>query len=392
MISEIKSRLNQIKNPATGKSFEIENRWQHVNLDGDKLIAEYNRDGISPAEKRQIEGEIVQSLSDLIGIDNIMVKTTSTQSQDVFKALDSQATPSSAPVPTQPAQIKAGHGTIDKKKPVPGVGKIIAIGSGKGGVGKSTFTANLAITLSKLGKRVGVIDADIYGPSLPMIFGKRDEKPRSNSEKKIIPVESFGIKFMSFGFFINEQDPVIWRGPMLGGVLNQFLFDVDWTGLDYLLIDLPPGTGDIQLSMIQNAHVDGAIVISTPQDIALLDARKGAEMFKKLNLPVIGMVENMSSFICNHCGTEHHIFGEGGVAKAVEQLEVKFLGKIPLEIELRTGSDRGVPYMTEDKFHDRPVWKAYEQIGNHVNEFFNPLPPSEQNKSGFFSKILGLNK
>lgn len=395
MIVEIRNRLGQIKNPATGNSFEAENRWKHVSLDGEKLVAEYNRDGISPAEKRQIEGEIVKSLEGLIGIDNIMVKTTSTQSQDVFKALDSQVTqaPATTAAPaSQPAQIKAGHGTIDKKKPVPGVGKIIAIGSGKGGVGKSTFTANLAITLSKLGKRVGVIDADIYGPSLPMIFGKRDEKPRSNSEKKIIPVESFGIKFMSFGFFINEQDPVIWRGPMLGGVLNQFLFDVDWTGLDYLLIDLPPGTGDIQLSMIQNAHVDGSIVISTPQDIALLDAKKGAEMFKKLNLPVIGMVENMSSFLCNHCGTEHHIFGEGGVAKAVEQLGVSFLGKIPLEIELRTGSDRGVPYMTENKFEGRPVWKAYESIGEQVNLFFNPAIPPEQNKSGFFSKILGLNK
>lgn len=393
MLDDIKKRLNQIVNPASGKSFESENRWHHINMEGDKLVAEYNRDGISPAEKRVIETEIAKSLEGLVGIDNIMVKTTSTQSQDVFKALDNQATSASpAPAATQPAQIKAGHGTIDKKKPVPGVGKIIAIGSGKGGVGKSTFTANLAITLSKLGKKVGVIDADIYGPSLPMIFGKRDEKPRSNSEKKIIPVEAFGIKFMSFGFFINEGDPVIWRGPMLGGVLNQFLFDVDWTGLDYLLIDLPPGTGDIQLSMIQNAHVDGAIVISTPQDIALLDAKKGAEMFKKLNLPVIGMVENMSSFICTHCGTEHHIFGEGGVEKAVQQLEVPLLGHVPLEIELRTGSDKGEPYMTQERFRDRPVWKAFESIGTQVDLFFNPVTPTEQSKSGFFSKILGLNK
>ena len=391
MLEDIKKRLNQIVNPASGKSFESEKRWHHINMEGDKLVAEYNRDGISPAEKRVIEGEIAKALDGLVGIDNIMVKTTSTQSQDVFKALDNKATPA-APAATQPAQIKAGHGTIDKKKPVPGVGKIIAIGSGKGGVGKSTFTANLAITLSKLGKKVGVIDADIYGPSLPMIFGKRDEKPRSNSEKKIIPVEAFGIKFMSFGFFINEGDPVIWRGPMLGGVLNQFLFDVDWTGLDYLLIDLPPGTGDIQLSMIQNAHVDGAIVISTPQDIALLDAKKGAEMFKKLNLPVIGMVENMSSFICTHCGTEHHIFGEGGVEKAVQQLDVPLLGHVPLEIELRTGSDNGEPYMTQDRFRDRPVWKAFDSIANQVDQFFHPINPAEQNKSGFFSKILGLNK
>lgn len=389
MIDQIKDRLNQIKNPATGASFLAENRWQHVAMEGDKLIAQYNRDGISPAEKRSIELEIQKVLTDLVGVDNIMVKTTSSQSQDVFKALDQKSEPSPAPE-TQPAQIKAGHGTVGNKKPVPGVGKILAIGSGKGGVGKSTFTANLAVTLAKKGYKVGIIDADIYGPSLPMIFGKRDEKPRSNSDRKIIPVEAFGIKFMSFGFFINEQDPVIWRGPMLGGVLSQFLFDVDWSGTDYLLIDLPPGTGDIQLSMIQNAHVDGAIVISTPQDIALLDAKKGLEMFKKLNLPIIGMVENMTSFICNHCGTEHHIFGEGGVAKAVEQLNVEMIGQIPLEIELRTGSDNGEPYMTQQRFHERPVWKAFMTVTDKVESFFNPNPV--QPKTGFFSKILGLNK
>lgn len=274
------------------------------------------------------------------------MKTTSSQSQDVFKALDSA--PTKKVEETTPAQIKAGHGTVGNKRPVPGVGKIIAIGSGKGGVGKSTFTANLALALRRQGHSVGIIDADIYGPSLPMIFGKRDEKPRSNAERKIIPVDAHGIRFMSFGFFINESDPVIWRGPMLGGVLNQFLFDVDWTGTDYLLIDLPPGTGDIQLSMIQNAHVDGCIIISTPQDVALLDAKKGLEMFRKMNLPIIGMVENMSAFICDGCGKTHHIFGKGGVEEAVKQLNTKLIGSIPLEISLRAGSDEGVPYMSNE--------------------------------------------
>jgi ATP-binding protein involved in chromosome partitioning len=392
MIDDIKNRLNTIKNPLTGKTFLEENRWQHVAMEGDKLVAQYNRDGISPAEKRLVEGEIQKVLSDVIGIDNIMVKTTSSQSQDVFKALDKVSAPKSEAKKEEGPQatIKAGHAPISNKKPVPGVGKIIAIGSGKGGVGKSTFTANLALTLSQRGHKVGIIDADIYGPSLPMIFGKRDEKPRSNSEKKIVPVEAFGIKFMSFGFFINEQDPVIWRGPMLGGVLNQFLFDVDWQGTDYLLIDLPPGTGDIQLSMIQNAHVDGAIIISTPQDIALLDAKKGLEMFKKLNLPIIGMVENMSSFICNSCGTEHHIFGQGGVAKAVAELQVPLLGQIPLEIELRTGSDTGQPYMAQGSYGGRPVWKSFQTIADGFERFFRPEAPPE--KTGFFSKILGMNK
>lgn len=388
MLEEIKNKLNAIKNPSTGKTFADENRWQHINMEGQKVVAQYNRDGISPAEKRVIETEIQKALEGVVGVDDILVKTTSSQSQDVFKALDQK--PQAAVAPTQPAQLKTGHGTIGNKKSVPNVGKVIAIGSGKGGVGKSTFTANLALALSKRGHKVGIIDADIYGPSLPMIFGKRDEKPRSNSERKIIPVEAFGIKFMSFGFFINEQDPVIWRGPMLGGVINQFLFDVDWSGTDYLLIDLPPGTGDIQLSMVQNANVDGAIIISTPQDIALLDAKKGLEMFKKLNLPIIGMVENMTSFICNHCGTEHFIFGEDGVTHAVEDLKVDLLGQIPLEIELRTGSDKGEPYMAQERFSERPVWKAFSDISGKVDSFFTPEGVPQ--KTGFMSKLFGLSK
>jgi ATP-binding protein involved in chromosome partitioning len=387
MIEEIKKRLHDLKNPATGKTFGEENRWQHIQLQGQNLIAQYNRDGISPAEKRSIESEISQLLADLPEVKEILVKTTSSQSQDVFKALDKTV---SQPE-TQPAVLKTGHGTVGNKKSVPNVKKIIAIGSGKGGVGKSTFTANLALSLSRAGHKVGIIDADIYGPSLPMIFGKREEKPRANAEKKIIPVEAHGIKFMSFGFFINENDPVIWRGPMLGGVINQFLFDVDWADTDYLLIDLPPGTGDIQLSMVQNANVDGAIIISTPQDIALLDAKKGLEMFKKLNLPVIGMVENMSSFICTSCNKEHFIFGHGGVERAVEEIGTQLLGKIPLEIELRTGSDTGVPYMTQEQFSNRPVWKSFVSIAENVDRFFDPTPAPQQ-KTGFISKILGMGR
>lgn len=392
MIDEIKKRLELIKNPANGKSFGEEHRWQDMRMDGQKLIAQYNRDGISPTEKRLIESEIQKALEGVVGIEDIMVKTTSSQSQDVFKALDKEpsAAPKSEPE-TQPAQLKTGHGTVGNKKPVPGVGKVIAIGSGKGGVGKSTFTANLALTLSRKGYKVGVIDADIYGPSLPMIFGKREEKPRSSAERKIIPVEAFGIKFMSFGFFINEGDPVIWRGPMLGGVISQFLFDVDWTGTDYLLIDLPPGTGDIQLSMVQNAHIDGTIIVSTPQDIALLDAKKGLEMFKKLNLPVIGMVENMSSFICDNCGSEHHIFGERGASQTVSKLGVDLLGQIPLEIELRTGSDKGLPYMSQESFNGRPVWEGFMQVASKVESFFGKDTP-DAGKGGLLSKMFGFKK
>ncbi|MFA5583176.1 MAG: Mrp/NBP35 family ATP-binding protein [Bacteriovoracaceae bacterium] len=390
-MEKIKELLDQIKNPQTNKTITEEQRWQNIDLKEGKLIIQYQRDGISPQDKRVIENHIHEILAGLEGINEILVKTTSTQSQDVFNALDNKPAPAKASAPA--ASLKTGHGPAANKKPVPGAKKVIAIGSGKGGVGKSTFTANLAMALSRQGLKVGIIDADIYGPSMPMIFGKRNEKPRATEDKKIVPIESCGIQFMSFGLFIDENDPVIWRGPMLGGVLNQFLFDVDWKGLDYLLIDLPPGTGDIQLSMVQNTHVDGTIVISTPQDIALLDATKGLEMFKKLEIPVIGMVENMSSFICSDCGKEHHIFGDGGLEKAAQNLGVNLLGKVPLEIELRTGSDIGKPYMSDSQFEGRPVWNAFTAIAEKVNGFFNhPVPPKQDEKSGFFSKILGFGK
>ncbi len=383
---DLSNRLANIKNPVTQKTLQEEGRWEIQKIQGDEIILQYKRDGISPAEKRIIEKDILAALGSDVDPSKVIVKTTSTGSQDVLSSA-----PAEKPKEEEkPAQIKTGHGTIGNKRSVPGVGKLIAVASGKGGVGKSTFTANLALTLKRQGHKVGVIDADIYGPSLPMILGKRKDKPMSNSDKKIIPVEAYGIKFMSFGFFINEDDPVIWRGPMLGGVLNQFLFDVDWNGLDYLIIDLPPGTGDIQLSMVQNANVDGAIIISTPQDIALLDARKGFEMFKKLNLPIIGMVENMSSFICSDCGAEHHIFGHGGVAKSAEETEVNLIGQIPLEIELRKASDEGRPYMAREEFGDRPVFKAFMETAKKVDEFFGASPPPQ--KSGIFSKILNLGK
>lgn len=383
---DLASRLSSIKNPVTQKTLQEEGRWEIQEQRGDEIHLQYKRDGISPAEKRIIESDILKTLGPDFDPKKIIVKTTSQASQDVVSAQPETKPKEEA----APAQIKTGHGTVGNKRSVPGVGKLIAVASGKGGVGKSTFTANLALALKRQGHKVGIIDADIYGPSLPMIFGKRKDKPMSNSEKKIIPVEAFGIKFMSFGFFINEDDPVIWRGPMLGGVLNQFLFDVDWNGLDYLIIDLPPGTGDIQLSMVQNANVDGAIIISTPQDIALLDARKGFEMFKKLNLPIIGMVENMSSFICSDCGSEHHIFGHGGVAKSAQETDVNLIGQIPLEIELRKASDEGKPYMARDEFSGRPVFEAFESTAKKVDDFFGVNPPPE--KSGIFSKILNLGK
>jgi ATP-binding protein involved in chromosome partitioning len=216
-----------------------------------------------------------------------------------------------------------------------------------------------------------------------MLLNQRETKPSANDNKKILPIETMGISFISFGLFINEGDPVIWRGPMLGGVLNQFLFDVDWGELDYLLIDLPPGTGDMQLSMIQATDVDGAVVVSTPQDVALLDSKKGLQMFKQVKVPILGMVENMSYFIPDDMPEKkYYIFGNGGVKKACEELGVEFLGEIPMEIALREGSDNGRPYMQERSFEGRPVWKAYVDFAKKLNSGIYP------EEKGFLKKLF----
>ncbi len=397
MESHLISLLENVMNPTTGKTLKNENRIIKIEQIDGFINFRYQRDGISPLDKREIEKQILNVLEGKWDLEKIKIYTVSERSQDVFNSIKSKKDePSQSAEPATPstsidaAQIKVGHGTVGNKRSVAGVKHLVAIGSGKGGVGKSTFTVNLAFALKNLGFNVGIIDADIYGPSLPMLMGMRTEKPRSNAEKKIIPLVKDGVKFISFGLFINEDDPVIWRGPMLGGVLNQFLFDVEWGNLDFLLIDLPPGTGDIQLSMVQNANVDGAIVISTPQDVALLDATKGLQMFKKMNLPIVGMIENMSYFMCEENGMKHYIFGKGGVSAACEKLQLTMLGEIALDEKLRENSDRGTPYMSQSENQNKIIWHSYTSAAQKVVHHFGAKPPEvASSKSGLFSKLFG---
>ena len=245
-----------------------------------------------------------------------------------------------------------GHGhesknPFDEQSPIGGVKNIIAVASGKGGVGKSTFSVNLAITLAKQGKKVGLLDADLYGPSIPTMMGI-NKRPDLTSSNKIVPLEKFGIKLMSLGFLIPDDAPAIWRGPVVMQVITQFLKDVEWGEIDFLVVDLPPGTGDIQLTLVQTVPINFAIVVSTPQDISLIDAKKALAMFDKVNVPVFGLVENMSYFICPHCNKRSHIFKHGGAKAAAEKLGVNFLGEIPIVEEICELSDKGEPIMTKD--------------------------------------------
>lgn len=240
---------------------------------------------------------------------------------------------------------------------VSGVDRIIAIASGKGGVGKSTLSSNLAVALARQGRRVGLLDADIYGPSQPRMMGVT-KRPASPDGKTIEPLHAHGVTMMSIGLMLKEGEAVIWRGPMIMGALQQLITQVDWGKLDILIIDLPPGTGDIQLTLCQRTQLTGAIVISTPQDVALLDARKALDMFVKLKTPVLGLVENMSTYICPNCGHEAHIFGHGGVAAEAEKLGLPFLGEIPLALEVRLAGDAGVPVAAGQG----PIADAYARL------------------------------
>jgi ATP-binding protein involved in chromosome partitioning len=265
----------------------------------------------------------------------------------------------------RPPQNPASGSPMSRQAEIPGIAAVIAVASGKGGVGKSTTALNLALGLRDLGLRVGLLDADIYGPSVPRLTGIR-EKPQLDDAKKMIPIARFGLAIMSIGFLVEEETAMIWRGPMVMSAITQMLRDVEWGTLDILVVDMPPGTGDAQLTLAQNVPLKGAIIISTPQDLALIDARRGLAMFRKVNVPVLGIVENMSYFECPECGTRSDIFGHGGARHEAERLGVPFLGEIPLHMSIRTTSDAGKPVVESEP--DGPHARIYRAIGEQVRD------------------------
>ena len=299
-------------------------------------------------------------------------------------ALTAERKPGATPPPAPPPHRHA-HGVqhvsahkppqspnspMAKQAEIPGVAAVIAVASGKGGVGKSTTALNLALGLRDLGLRVGLLDADIYGPSVPRLTGIR-EKPQLNDDRKMIPIVRFGLAIMSIGFLVEEETAMIWRGPMVMSAITQMLRDVAWGTLDVLVVDMPPGTGDAQLTLAQNVPLKGAIIVSTPQDLALIDARRGIAMFRKVNVPVLGIVENMSYFQCPECGTRSDIFGHGGARHEAERLGVPFLGEIPLHMSIRSMSDAGTPVVESEA--EGVHAGIYRAIGAQVRDQLKPF-------------------
>ena len=315
---------------------------------------------VEPARARELEALRVaaeKAVASLPGVDAVAVTLTAESSPGAARGGNGQgaAAPQGSPFTRPGAARDARH----RPGGVPGVANIIAVASGKGGVGKSTVAINLALALKEKGLRVGVLDADIYGPSMPRLLGLKGQ-PQQIAGNQLDPMQAYGLKVMSMGFLVDEETPMIWRGPMVMSALSQMLKDVAWGELDVLVVDMPPGTGDAQLTMAQQVPLAGAVIVSTPQDLALIDARKGLNMFRRVNVPVLGLVENMSTFICPHCGERSDIFGHGGAKAEAARLGVPFLGEVPLTLAIRETSDAGRPVVATDP--SSPAAKAFREV------------------------------
>ena len=355
----VMAQLSKVKGPDLKSDIVSLGMVENVLVNDGKVIFSIN----VPADRAQELEPLREAAEKAVQqLDNI---------EKVTAVLTAERKPGSAPVRPAPTSAQAGNvpppmqaqaAAASGKAGVPGIKNIIAVASGKGGVGKSTTSVNLALALASKGLKVGLLDADIYGPSMPRMLGITD-KPTAQG-KILSPLEGYGIKVMSMGFLVEEETPMIWRGPMVISALTQMLREVAWGELDLLIVDMPPGTGDAQLTMSQQVPLAGAVIVSTPQDIALIDARKGLNMFRKVEVPILGLIENMSTFICPKCGEQSDIFGHGGARSEADRLGVPFLGEVPLHMDIRTNSDGGTPVVVSSP--KGPHAEIYKQIADEV--------------------------
>ena len=350
----IQTALKSVIDPNTGKDFISSKEAKNIRVSGNDVSLDVELGYPAKSQIDAIRASVITALKAVPGIGNI--------SANVFSKVVTHA-------------VQRGV------KLIPGVKNIIAVASGKGGVGKSTTAVNLALALAAEGATVGILDADIYGPSLPQMLGIADSRPEAAGEKGLEPMEAHGVQAMSIGLLIDPEQPMVWRGPMVTQALTQLLTETRWRDVDYLIIDMPPGTGDIQLTLAQQVPVTGAVIVTTPQDIALLDARKGLKMFEKVGIPIFGVVENMSIHICSKCGHEEHIFGSGGGERMATDYNVEMLGALPLDMAIRMQMDGGQPTVVADPagraseiykgIARRIAVKIAEKARDHTNKFPN---------------------
>jgi ATP-binding protein involved in chromosome partitioning len=335
-----------------GQSLVASGRLSDIVTDQSRVMFSIAIEPSEAAAMESVRRMAENAVRALPGAGQVLVSLTADRPMTRGPATTPQVTPGRpASAPTAKAQL------------IPGVKHVIAVASGKGGVGKSTTACNLALGLQALGRTVGILDADIYGPSMPKLFGLHG-KPRVLSGRILEPLDGYGVKVMSIGFMVEEETPMIWRGPMVMSAITQMLREVAWGELDVLVVDMPPGTGDAQLTMAQATPLAGAVIVSTPQDLALIDARRGVAMFRRVEVPILGIVENMATFVCPHCGQSSHIFGHGGARAEAERLGVPFLGEVPLNMTIRETSDAGRPVVAVDP--DGPHSRVYKDMARQV--------------------------
>jgi ATP-binding protein involved in chromosome partitioning len=359
MKDDVLAALAKVASPQGQKLTETGTLSDVVVTDG-KVFFSISVDAGAVKEWESVRARAEAATRAVPGVKSVLVALTAERASGVGGTAP-QRRPQMPPGAARPRE----GGTAPSPAGIPGVTSIIAVASGKGGVGKSTTAVNLALGLRDLGLKVGILDADIYGPSMPKLLAIR-EKPQTIGGNRLKPIERHGMPVMSIGFLIEEETPMIWRGPMVMSALTQMLREVEWGTLDVMVVDMPPGTGDAQLTMAQQVPLKGAVIVSTPQDLALIDARRGIAMFRRVNVPVLGIVENMSTFICPHCGTRSDIFGHGGARAEAERLGVPFLGEVPLHMDIREKSDSGQPVVAS--VPDGPHAQAYRDIAARVRD------------------------
>lgn len=410
----VRQALTGVKFPGLSRDIVSFGFVESIGIEGGKVTLRLSIPTGSPAHQERIAEDSHQAVAGIDGVSGVSIEIAAPQSKGMPQRVPGAAQPGAAPpapgpppggagasaspfaapagisptltpgmpptpgTPGMPPTPGIGPGTgaaapapprtepLYDRTPIPGVKHVIAVASGKGGVGKSTVAVNIAAALSQLGEKVGLLDADIYGPSVPTMLGTH-EQPRvedQNGKRMLIPVRKFGMNLMSLGFIQPEDEPVIWRGPIVMKAIRQFLRDVDWTGTEVLVIDLPPGTGDAQLTLTQSSPLDGAVIVTTPQDVALIDARKGLRMFQEVDVPLLGLVENMSVFSCPECGHRAHIFSTDGGRKTAEELNVPFLGALPLDPEIAIAGDAGTPYVVTHPDSDSAA--IFREIAQNV--------------------------